>query len=111
MKNETNFDPKKVFQLLIQHAQDAVGDVARAVAADNDTFDKWGKLYQQYKNYVRDPIGRLADEMYSNPDCVSDLVGDKLHDECSGEKHKMELVLAEMYKAGDLWSEVADRLK
>lgn len=111
MKTEANFDPKKVALLLIQHAQDAVGDVASAVAADNDTFDKWGKLYQQYKKYVRDPVGRLADEMYSDPDCVCDLIGDRLYDECSGDQNKKELVLAELYKMGSLFSAVADRLK
>jgi hypothetical protein len=88
------FDPQAVARLLLSHLADAVGDVASSMLEFPDMADKWeGKIKKAKKSGVQDLRGWLADEIYNDAESIEDLIGDKLHDECRGDKDKQRAVL------------------
>lgn len=62
--------------------QDAVGDMANSY---HDFLDnKWSKKIKEAKKYgVTDLKGWLADEYYSDPDTLEDLIGDRVYDKAT----------------------------
>lgn len=99
MKTKNEFDPKRVAQELSGFLQDAVGDVASAMldpmGAGVEEGDKWDrKIKAARKKRVQDLHGWLADKLYNDADTISDLIGDKLHENCEGNKEKQLQVLA-----------------
>lgn len=93
------FNPKIVADVLQSYAQDAVGDVASSMldpmGAGVEEGDKWDKkIKKARKAGVGDLHGWLADELYSDPDMIEDLIGDQLHDNCAGDNSRMIEVLA-----------------
>lgn len=62
--------------------QDAVGDMANSY---HDFLDeKWSKKIKKAKSYgVIDLKGWLADEYYSDPETLEDLIGDRVYDKAT----------------------------
>lgn len=90
------FDAKQSAQRIRSHLQDAVGDIASDMLSGSGGFndDKWDKkIKKARKAKVQDMHGWLADELYNDPDTLQDLMGDKLYEECDGDKMKQLEVL------------------
>ena len=72
--------------------QDAVGDCTFEASEDDIIYsygDKYAKkIRDARRNGVVDLTGWLADEFYSDPDIVSDLVGDRLFDSASTDEDR-----------------------
>lgn len=88
------FDPKRVADELLGYCQDAVGDVANAILEFPDDDETWSKKIKAARRKgVTDIHGWLADELYNDPDTLCDLIGDRLHENCGGDKVKQYAVL------------------
>jgi len=63
---------------------DAVGDMAYEAVDCDDSWSNFPKRIKRLKKEgVRDIPGALADELYNDPDTVSDLCGDRICDAMS----------------------------
>lgn len=90
------FDAKQAATRISGHLQDAVGDIASDMLSGSGGFndDKWDKKIKKAKKAkVQDLHGWLADELYNDPDTIQDMIGDKLYEECEGDKLKQLEVL------------------
>lgn len=95
--------PKQVSEIANEvkfHIQTACGEVAFEMTESGSGYDdKWKKrIAKARKNGVMDIRGWLADELYNDPDIISDLVGDKLSDLVSEKQIDYNLVLDELDK-------------
>lgn len=84
-----------VYNDLLSYCADAVGDIASDMLSPHGglTDDKWKrKIAKARKAKVQDLHGWLADELYSDPDTIADLIGDKIHEACNGDETKIRQV-------------------
>lgn len=81
--------------------QDAVGDIAYEAAEFQDEETK-KKFRKAKRNGVTDFPGWYADELYNDPDTLSDLTGDRIYDAAEGkelkDRYKNMILIAEAMK-------------
>ncbi len=78
------------------YVETAVGEMASDMTGPSSGFldEAWSKKIKAAKrNGVRDIQGWLADELYSDADTLSDLIGDRLCDATNGDKALYNAVL------------------
>ena len=87
---------QKIEQALINHLQDACGEIANECTRDDASgfMDEAmeAKIKKAKRRGIEDVAGWLADEMYNDADALSDLGGDKLYDLCNGDRNLYKLV-------------------
>lgn len=90
---------EKIARKLQGWLQEAMGDMAEAVAGSGDK--KWdAKIRKAKKAGVSDVQGWLADELYNDPDTLQDMLGDKLCDECGKDDALRNKVIDRLIKTG-----------
>jgi len=91
----------QIARSVMGHVQDAVGEMASDMLSPQSGFldDKWSKqIKKARKNGVEDIQGWLADELYNDPDTLSDLMGDQIYDLVRGDEAEYKKVLDELDK-------------
>ena len=74
----------------------AVGEIASDMLSPDSGFldEAWEKRVKKAKkNGVRDILGWLADELYNDPDTLSDLMGDRIYEATNGNADDYNRVL------------------
>jgi hypothetical protein len=71
------------------HVETAVGEIAHDMLSPGSGFldDKWKKrVAKARKEGCQDICGWLADELYNDPDTLTDLMGDKIYEAVNGNR-------------------------
>jgi hypothetical protein len=92
--------PNTIAHELIQHAQDAAGDMGHdmtTVPYDDKIKRKIAKLK---RNGVTDITGRLADDYYNDVSFLTDIIGDKLYVAVGKDNVLRKAVCAELERLG-----------
>ncbi len=87
---------QKIASEVMSYVSDAVGDMANDMLSQGSGFldDNWDKkIKTARRNGVRDLLGWLSDELYSDADTLSDLMGDKIYELTGGDNKLRDLVL------------------
>lgn len=83
-------DPRvaNIARSAIQHAQDAAGEMGYEHSAHSDYAepDIQKKIAKAKKEGVRDIGGWMADEYWNDSDFLQDMLGDKIYEECDGDR-------------------------
>jgi hypothetical protein len=93
--------PATIAREVMGFVQSAVGDIASDMLSPHSGFldDQWKRRIAEAKrNGVSDVPGWLADELYNDPDTLSDLLGDRIHDAVRGNEAEYRRVLDELEK-------------
>jgi hypothetical protein len=78
---------EKIAREVRSHLETAVGEVASDMLSPGSGFldDKWKKrINKAKKNGCRDIMGWLADELFNDPDTISDFMGDRIYEATNG---------------------------